>query len=64
MADRFSTANGRVLLAHAPNDVVLQVLRRWSVPERKVWPEAATLPKLEKELEVIRNQGFVKLQVD
>lgn len=64
VADWFSTANGRVLLAHAPNDVVLQVLRRWGVPERKVWPEAATLPKLEKELEVIRNQGFVKLQVD
>lgn len=64
IADWYNTANGRVLLAYAPEDVLLQVLKRWGIPDKKVWKEAITLPKLEKELEFIRNQGFVKLQID
>ena len=64
LADWYSTANGRILLAYAPDEVIRQILRRWGVPDRKVWREAVTLPKLEKELEIIRRQGFVKLQVD
>ena len=63
-ADWYSTANGRILLAYAPDEVVRQILRRWGVPDKKVWSEAATLPKLEKELQNIRSSGFVKLRVD
>ena len=64
LADWYNTANGRVLLAYAPENVLLQVLRRWGIPDKKEWKEVTSLPKLVKELEVIRNQGFAKLQID
>ena len=63
-ADWYSTANGRVLLAFAPPATVRRIVRRYGLPDREVWREAATLPKLEKQLAVIRKQGFASMDVD
>ena len=63
-ANWYETANGRILLAYAPSDIVRQVVRQYGLPERNIWREAATLPKLEKELERIRKQGFTAMDVD
>lgn len=64
LADWYSTANGRILLAYAPRDVLEETVRRHGLPDRKVWKEAVTLPKLEKELARIRAHGVVILPVD
>ena len=64
LADWYSTANGRILLAYAPRDVLEEIVRRNGLPDSKVWKEAVTLPRLEKELARIRSGGAVILQVD
>lgn len=63
-ADWYNTANGRILLAYAPSGVVMQTVRRYGLPDRKVWREAMSLPKLERELAKIREQGYVAMDVD
>ena len=63
-ADWYSTANGRVLLAYAPAEMVKCIVRRVGLPDRKTWREAVSLPKLEKELERIRTQGYATISVD
>ena len=63
-ADWYSTANGRVLLAFAPPATVRLIVRRCGLPARQVWREAATLPKLERELAAIRKQGYAAMEVD
>ena len=63
-ADWYSTANGRVLLAFAPPAAVRRIVRRCGLPARQVWREAATLPKLERELAAIRKQGYAAMEVD
>lgn len=63
-ADWYSTASGRILLAYAPEDIVKQVLKRYGVPSRQAWREAVTLPRMKQELSVIREQRFVKIDVD
>ena len=64
LADWYSTASGRILLAHAPEDIVKQVLKRYGVPSRQAWREAITLPKMKRELAVIKEQGFSTIDVD
>lgn len=64
LADWYSTANGRILLAYAPREILEETVRRNGLPSGKVWKEAVTFPKLEKELARIREQGFAVLQVD
>ena len=63
-ADWYSTANGRILLAYAPSSIVRQIVRKCGLPERSVWREAGSLPKLERELARIREQGYVAMDVD
>ena len=63
-ADWYSSANGRILLAYAPDKVVDQIVRTYSLPERGVWHEAASLPKLKTELARIRERGHVEMDVD
>lgn len=64
LADWYSTANGRALLAYAPEDIVKKVLKSYGVPSRQAWREAVTLPRMNKELARIRTQGFAKIDVD
>lgn len=63
-ADWYHTANGRVLLAFAPREVVEAVVRRHGPPARRAWREAVSLPKLVRELAVIREQGFVLMDAE
>ena len=63
-ADWYGTANGRVLLAFAPKETLRKIVLQCGLPERKVWREAVSLPKLERELERIRKQGYVSLDAD
>ena len=63
-ADWYSTANGRILLAYAPDGIVHQIVRQCGLPDRKVWREASTLPKLEQELSGIRKRGYAALDAD
>ena len=63
-ADWYSTANGRVLLAFAPSATVRRIVRRCGLPDRQVWREAATLPRLERELAAIRKRGHAAMDVD
>ena len=63
-ADWYTTANGRILLAYAPPDIVREIVRQCGLPERKDWREATTLPKLERELARIREQGYAALDAD
>ena len=63
-ADWYGTANGRILLAYAPGEILRRVVRRCGLPDRKIWRGAETLPKLERELEQIRGQGYVAVRVD
>ena len=63
-ANWYETANGRILLAYAPKETLRKIVARSGLPERKVWREAVTLPKLETELARIRKQGFVAMDVD
>lgn len=63
-ANWYETASGRVLLAYAPGETVRKIVARCGLPERKVWREACSLPKLAAELARIREQGFVSMDVD
>lgn len=63
-ADWYGTANGRILLAFAPEKIVSGVASRCGLPAKKIWSDAITLPKLMNELKQIRKQGFVVLKVD
>ena len=63
-ADWYGTANGRVLLAFAPETIVSEVVRHYGLPSRKVWSAALTFPKLAVELKRIREQRFVVMNVD
>ena len=63
-ANWYETASGRILLAHAPEETVRRIVTRCGLPERKVWREATSLPKLEAELARIRKQGFAAIDVD
>lgn len=63
-ANWYETATGRILLAYAPKETHRKIVARCGLPGREAWREAMTLPKLEKELERIRKQGFVAMDVD
>lgn len=63
-ANWYETVTGRILLAYAPKEILRKIAARCGLPERKVWREAVTLPKLEMELARIRKQGFVAMDVD
>lgn len=63
-ANWYETANGRILLAYAPKETIRKIVMRCGLPERKVWREATSLPKLKQELARIREQGFVAMDVD
>jgi DNA-binding IclR family transcriptional regulator len=63
-ADWYGTANGRVLLAFAPDALVSEVVRHYGLPSRGIWSAALTLPKLLSELKLIREQRFVVMNVD
>lgn len=63
-ANWYETANGRVLLANADKEIIRKIVTRCGLPERKVWREAASLPKLERELARIRERGYVAMDVD
>ena len=63
-ANWYETATGRILLAYVPKEILRKIAARCGLPERKVWREAVTLPKLEMELARIRKQGFVAMDVD
>ena len=63
-ADWYGTANGRVLLAFAPEPVVAEIVRHCGLPSRDIWSTALTYPKLLSELRIIREQRFVVMAVD
>ncbi len=63
-ADWYGTANGRVLLAFAPDEIIQDVVRHDSLPLKSVWREASTLPKLMAQLEQIRRERHVVMMVD
>ena len=45
-ADWYGTANGRILLAFAPEETIREVVRHCGLPPRKIWAEAVSMPKL------------------
>lgn len=63
-ADWYCTACGRILLAYADKEEVASVVRRCGLPEKKIWPQAITMPKLLSELDKIRRDGHVIFQID
>ncbi|MBO5792873.1 MAG: helix-turn-helix domain-containing protein [Lentisphaeria bacterium] len=63
-ADWYGTGNGRVLLAFAPRETVVEIVRHCGLPSGKIWKEAVTLPKLERELERIRENNFCTMTLD
>lgn len=63
-ADWYSTASGRILLAYSDDQIISEVVRRCGIPERSVWAEAGSLPKLKKALENIRAKSSSVFMVD
>ena len=49
----YETASGRVLLAYAPEGVLVDTVRHFGLPPQDVWREAGSLPKLKAELDRI-----------
>ncbi len=63
-ADWYCTACGRILLAYMDKEEVAEVVRHCGLPEKKIWPQAVTQPKLLAELEKIREQEYVIFPID
>lgn len=57
--DWYGTGNGRMLLAFAPDEILVEIVRRRGLPPHAIWPEASTLPKLRRTLARIRKQRFL-----
>lgn len=56
--DIFVTATGRVLLAHAPPEVLSAILRQTGLPGKRQWMEAGTGSALRGELAKIKRTGY------
>jgi len=63
-SDWYGTGNGRLLLAYTPREKLMEIVRKCELPDAHIWKKASSLPKLEKELAQIREQGFVKMTLD
>jgi len=60
-SDWYGTGNGRILLAYTPREILMEIVRKCELPDAHIWKKASSMPKLEKELAQIREQGFVKM---
>ncbi len=61
--DLYWTGSGRLLLAHASQTELKQVLGAHGLPEERHWPEASkSLNDFRRELEKIRTKGLVEMQ--
>ena len=61
IADIYTTATGRLLLAFQSPKELDAIVRAMGLPPKKVWPGADTREGLEKELQRIRESEFVQV---
>lgn len=61
VAEVYNTSSGRLLMAHYTAKELDSLINAIGLPSRKVWPGAETRIGLERELNKIRKEEFVKL---
>lgn len=60
VANLYDTSTGRLLMAHMNEKQLQNILKAIGLPKKEVWPGAETKEGLDKALEKIRKDGYVK----